>query len=72
METLRIEYTDLNQDEFIVACGFSRATYLRWSGGKSPMKPSPDQMAAVCRTCGISLKTLFKRLGVDLKGIPED
>lgn len=71
LETLRIEFTELTQDEFIIQCGFARATYQRWVRGVSPIKPTPEQLAAVCRICKISLKTLFERLGVDLSGIPD-
>ena len=72
MEVLRIELTDLTQDEFIVRCGFSRATYQRWVRGATPIKPTPEQILAVCRLCEISPKTLFQRLGFDTTGVPDD
>ena len=70
LESLRIEFTELTQDEFIVQCGFARATYQRWVRGDSSPKPTPEQMVAICRLCKISLPALFQHLGVDLAGVP--
>jgi transcriptional regulator with XRE-family HTH domain len=70
LESLRIERTQLTQDEFIAQCGFARATYQRWASGATPLKPTPEQMVAVCRLCKITLDELFERLGIDLAGVP--
>jgi transcriptional regulator with XRE-family HTH domain len=72
LETLRLDFTDLTQDQFIVRCKMSRATYQRWISGQTMIKPTPEQITEVCRTCNISLKTFFGRLGIDVTGIPDD
>jgi transcriptional regulator with XRE-family HTH domain len=75
LEVLRIELTELSQDEFVVQCGISRTTYQRWVREKVPLdeiKLSPEQIVKMCRVCHISPKTFFGRLGVDLAGIPDD
>lgn len=73
MEDLRLRFTELNQDEFIYQCGFARATYQRLIKlPTSEIKLSPEQIVSICRVCGISLRILFERLGMDLTGVPED
>ena len=75
LEVLRIELTELSQDEFVVQCGISRTTYQRWVREKIPLdeiKLSPEQIVKMCRVCHISPKTFFERLGVDLAGVPND
>lgn len=75
LEVLRIELTDLSQDEFVVQCGISRTTYQRWVREKVPLdevKLSPEQIVKMCRLCRISPKTFLERLGVDLAGVPDD
>lgn len=75
LEVLRIELTELFQDEFVVQCGISRTTCQRWVREKIPLdeiKLSPEQIVRMCRVCHISPRTFFARLGVDLAGIPDD
>ena len=72
LESLRIDYTKLTQDEFIVTCGFKRATYQRWQAGMTPIRLTPEQVIKTCQTCGISFRQFFKTLGVDISGIPND
>ena len=75
LETLRIEFTELNQDDFIAQCGFARATYQRWAAKKlalSEVKLTAEQIVAVCRICRLSLKGFFQRSGIDVGGIPDD
>ncbi len=72
LEELRMERTELTQDEFVFRCGFARATYQRWVRGATPIKPTPEQILALCRLCSISPKTLFQRLGFDTTGVPDD
>ena len=55
METLRIEKTNLTQEEFVNMCGIPRKTYHRWVTGQSPAKLTPKQMKLVCKVLGISI-----------------
>ncbi len=71
LETLRLDYTNLTQDEFIVKCGLSRTTYQRWVRGKSSPRLTPEQIANVCRICRISFNTFFTKLGISIAEIPE-
>lgn len=72
MEKLRLDFTELTQDQFIVRCGIPRATYQRWVSGQTMIKPTPEQITEICKLCNISYKTFFSRLGIDIKGIPDD
>ena len=72
LEALRLDSTELNQDAFMVECGISRTTYRRWMSGKTPVKPTLEQVASICRLCKVPLKRLFEILGVDVSGIPDD
>lgn len=71
LESLRIDHTTLTQDEFIVQCGYKRATYQRWQSG-TPIRLTPEQVAKTCLVCGISLRMFFKTLGIDVSHIPDD
>jgi transcriptional regulator with XRE-family HTH domain len=71
LETLRLDYTDLTQDEFIVKCGLSRTTYQRWVREKLAPRLTPEQIANVCRICRISFNTFFSKLGLDTSDIPK-
>ena len=72
LEALRLDFTELNQDAFIVSCGIPRATYRRWMSGQTPVKPTLEQIISICRLCKVSLKQLFEHLGMDVSGIPDD
>ncbi len=73
LEDLRLQFTDLNQDEFIYQCGFARATYQRLIKlPPSDIKLSPEQTVAICRVCRIPLKVFFERLDIDLTGVPDN
>jgi len=71
LEALRLDFTNFNQDEFVVKCGLSRATYQRWIRGETIPRLTPKQVAEICRVCKISFQTFFTRLGVDTSGIPD-
>ena len=71
LESLRLDYTDLTQDEFIVKCGLSRTTYQRWVRDNIQPRLTPIQIANVCRTCQISFNTFFSKLGLDISDIPK-
>jgi transcriptional regulator with XRE-family HTH domain len=71
LETLRLDYTDLTQDEFIVKCGLSRTTYQRWVRGKAAPRLTPEQIVNVCRICRISFSTFFTKLGLNVGDIPK-
>ncbi len=49
LEALRINKTDLSQDEFAFRCGIPRATYHRWISGATEPKFSLFQLKAICR-----------------------
>jgi len=71
LETLRLDYTDLTQDEFILECGLSRTTYQRWVRENLTPRLTPEQIANVCRICRISFNTFFSKLGINLSNIPK-
>lgn len=54
LETLRIERTSLNQDEFAYRCGIPRATYRRWITGSTEAKLTISQFKKLCRELGIN------------------
>ena len=49
LDTLRIERTQLTQDEFAMRCGIPRATYQRWISGRSEARLTMSQLKRVCR-----------------------
>jgi transcriptional regulator with XRE-family HTH domain len=53
LEALRIERTNLSQDELAVFCGIPRATYQRWIAGKTEIKLSIPQLKALCKALQI-------------------
>lgn len=53
VEALRIERTNLNQDEFAGRCGIPRATYARWISGTTEARLTLPQIKAMCRELGI-------------------
>lgn len=71
LESLRLDYTDLSQDEFIVKCGVSRTTYQRWIRNKEEPRLIPSQVANVCRICKISLWKFYEVIGIDISDIPK-
>ena len=58
METLRIEKTELTQEEFAKRCGIPRRTYVRWITGETPAKLTPKQMKTICKILGISIEDI--------------
>ena len=71
LESLRLNYTDLNQDEFVVKCGFTRATYQRWIGSNKEPRLTPTQIAQVCRICQIPMSKFFQTFNLDISDIPK-
>ncbi len=53
LEALRIERTNLNQDELALLCGIPRSTYQRWIAGKTEAKLSIPQLKKLCQLLGI-------------------
>lgn len=53
IEALRLERTQLTQDELAIRCGIPRSTYQRWIAGKTEAKLSLPQLKALCRELGI-------------------
>ncbi|OKH38340.1 transcriptional regulator [[Phormidium ambiguum] IAM M-71] len=54
LETLRIERTQLSQDELAAKCGIPRATYMRWIAGKTEARPTLPQLKKLCKELGIN------------------
>jgi transcriptional regulator with XRE-family HTH domain len=53
IEALRLERTQLTQDELAIRCGIPRSTYQRWIAGKTEAKLSLLQLKALCKELGI-------------------
>ena len=53
IEVLRLERTQLTQDELAFRCGIPRSTYQRWMAGRTEAKLSLSQLKALCRELGI-------------------
>lgn len=66
LETMRLEWTELNQDQFAVAVGIPRATYQRMVSGKTPLRLRPEEIVRVCEVCRINLNIFFERMGTDI------
>jgi transcriptional regulator with XRE-family HTH domain len=49
LDALRIERTNLTQDEFAMRCGIPRTTYLRWISGRTEARPTLPQLKNLCR-----------------------
>ncbi|MCT7958735.1 helix-turn-helix transcriptional regulator [Laspinema palackyanum] len=49
LEDLRLERTELTQDEFCVMIGIPRATYQRWIKGQTDAKPTIKQLKTLAR-----------------------
>jgi len=61
IEILRIQRTQLSQDDFAIHCGIFPRTYQRWIAGKTEAKLSPRQW-----------KALMKVLNLTADEIPDD
>ncbi|AOY84629.2 MULTISPECIES: helix-turn-helix transcriptional regulator [Moorena] len=53
LEALRIERTNLSQDELAIYCGIPRATYQRWVSGRTEARPTLRQLKLLCQRLGI-------------------
>ncbi len=71
LETLRLDYTDLNQDEFVIKIGVSRTTYQRWIREDKEPRLTPSQITNICSICKISFNTFFESLGLDISEVPK-
>lgn len=54
LEKLRIERTQLTQDELAMRCGIPRATYQRWISGQTEARPSIPQLKRLCYELAIN------------------
>lgn len=62
LELLRLQKTNLTQNEFCVRCGIPLATYQRWIRGDGPARPTISQ-----------LKALAELLEIEkIKDLPDD
>ncbi|WP_045874164.1 helix-turn-helix domain-containing protein [Tolypothrix sp. PCC 7601] len=50
--------------------GVSERRQADWESGKA--MPSAENIASLCRLYKVSLKTMFKSLGIDVSSIPND
>lgn len=71
LESLRLDYTDLNQIDFALKCGVSPATYQRWISSDKEPRLIPSQVVNVCRICKISLWKFYEVIGIDISDIPK-
>lgn len=71
MESLRLDYTNLNQDQFAIKCGFARATYHRWIGSDKEPRLTPSQILNICEICQISFSEFFESFDLDISQIPK-
>ncbi|WP_414530956.1 helix-turn-helix domain-containing protein [Nodularia chucula] len=55
LDALRIQRTNLTQDEFAMRCGIPRTTYLRWISGRTEARPTIPQLKKICRELKIEL-----------------
>jgi transcriptional regulator with XRE-family HTH domain len=53
LETLRLEHTNLNQDELAMRCGIPRATYQRWISGRTEARLTVIQFKKLCKELNI-------------------
>lgn len=49
IEALRIERTNLNQEDFAKACNIPLKTYQRWVLGKTEGRPNLVQLKSLCK-----------------------
>ncbi|MEH2123080.1 helix-turn-helix transcriptional regulator [Nostoc sp.] len=49
LDALRIERTDLNQDQLAMRCDIPRSTYRRWISGKTEARLTVSQFKKLCR-----------------------
>ncbi|NET71772.1 MAG: helix-turn-helix transcriptional regulator [Sphaerospermopsis sp. SIO1G2] len=54
LDALRIQKTQLTQDEFAMKCGIPRTTYLRWISGKTEARPTLSQLKKICEVLEIT------------------
>lgn len=73
LEALRIERTNLNQDELAMRCGIPRATYQRWISGKTEAKLTVSQFKKICKELRItSIEELPDDLGPQKSSTTDD
>ena len=64
------EEAGLTRPQVKQSIGVSERRQADWEAGKA--MPSCENVAALARLYGVSLKTMFRFLGVDVTGIPDD
>lgn len=65
-----LQAKEVTQKELADRLGLHWRTISDWATGKK--KPSLDSAALLASELGISLKTLFKALKIDVSNIPDD
>ena len=65
-----LEEKELSQKELAKRLGFHWRTVSDWATGKK--LPNLESAAILASELGISLKTLFKALKIDVSGVPDD
>ncbi|MCT7980873.1 helix-turn-helix domain-containing protein [Laspinema olomoucense] len=58
LEALRIDRTQLTQEELCRRCGIPLRTYARWVSGETQGRPTISQVKALCRELGVSIDEL--------------
>ncbi|MEH2371501.1 helix-turn-helix domain-containing protein [Nostoc sp.] len=64
------EESGLTRPQVKQKIGVSERRQADWESGKA--MPSAENVVALCRLYKVSLKTMFKSLGIDISGIPDD
>lgn len=64
------EESGLTRPQVKQRIGVSERRQADWESGKA--MPSAENIASLCRLYKVSLKTMFKSLGVDVSAIPDD
>lgn len=57
-ETLRIERTKLNQEQFLEAVGIPHKTWRRWITGETEGRLTLKQIKAICKILNLSVDDL--------------
>lgn len=69
LEALRLEYTDLSQEQFISRVGLNRTTYRRWMADNSQPRLTPEQITNICALCQVPFDIFFERMGVNIDAL---
>jgi transcriptional regulator with XRE-family HTH domain len=58
LEALRLDRTQLTQEQLCRRCGIPLRTYARWVSGETQARPTIAQVKALCRELGLTINEL--------------